>query len=62
MSFENDSLVKQAREYAERALGGIDLLHLGPADYNVATTVDYLRTAAAMLEDFARNRQRGEPK
>lgn len=50
-----NNLVKEARSYAERALGGIDTLHLGPLDYNVTTTVDYLRTAAALLEQFGKD-------
>lgn len=49
---ENEQAVKEARLYADRALGQIDTLHLGPLDYNVTTACDYLRTAAAILEDF----------
>ena len=53
-SLENDQAVKKARSYADRALGQIDTLHLGPLDYNITTACDYLRTAAAILEDFLR--------
>jgi hypothetical protein len=53
-SLENEQAVKEARSYADRALGQIDTLHLGPLDYNVTTACDYLRTAAAILEDFGR--------
>lgn len=54
---ENDTLA-EARSYAERAIGGFDTLHLGPLDYNVATTVDYLRTAAALLEQYFQDQSR----
>lgn len=53
-SFDEEVLVKSARNYATRALGIIDTLHLGPLDYNVATAADNLRTAAAELERFGR--------
>ncbi len=56
-SLENEQAVKEARSYADRALGQIDTLHLGPLDYNVTTACDYLRTAAAILEDFGRRNQ-----
>ena len=36
-SLENEQAVKEARSYADRALGQIDTLHLGPLDYNVTT-------------------------
>jgi hypothetical protein len=57
-TIQNAEAVKEARRYVERAMGGIDTLHLGPLDYNVTTTVDYLRTAAAILEEFGRERGR----
>ena len=44
--------VRTAREYATRALAGLNVLHLGPLDYNITTAVDELRTAAAILEQF----------
>ena len=53
-SLKNEQAVKEARSYVERAIGQIDTLHLGPLDYNVTTACDYLRTAAAFLEDFGR--------
>lgn len=55
-SLENEQAVKEARSYADRAIGQIDTLHLGPLDYNVTTACDYLRTAAAILEDFSRRK------
>jgi hypothetical protein len=56
-SFETEQAVKEARLYADRAIGQIDTLHLGPLDYNVTTACDYLRTAAAILEDFGRKQR-----
>jgi hypothetical protein len=53
-NLENEQAVKEARSYVDRALGMISTLHLGPLDYNVTTACDYLRTAAAILEDFGR--------
>jgi len=46
--------VAEVRSYVERAMGTIDTLDLGPVDYNVATAADYLRTAAALLEQYGR--------
>lgn len=48
LPFQQD--LSAARAYAERGLAGFDTLDLGPLDYNVFTTADNLRTAAAMLE------------
>lgn len=48
-----------ARDYLDRAMGGLNTLHLGPLDYNVTTTADYLRTAAACLEEHLRQVERG---
>jgi len=48
----DESAIAQVRLYIERALGGLNTLHLGPLDYNVFTTTDYLRTAANMLDDL----------
>jgi hypothetical protein len=47
-----ESILAEARLNIERALGGIDTLHLGPTDYNVFTTTDYLRTAAKLVEQY----------
>ena len=55
----DDERFREARSYAERALSGFDTLHIGPLDYNVTITVDYLRTAAKVLEDFERETRRG---
>ena len=46
--------VREARGYVERGLGVIDTLDLGPLDANIAQAADYLRTAAALLEEFGR--------
>lgn len=58
-SFGNEGLIKEARRYIERALGGISTLHLEPLDYNVFTTADALRAAALTIEEFGR-RKSGE--
>lgn len=55
MTFKNEPAVAEARRYIERAQGGISTLHLGPLDHNVTTTVDDLRTAAAILEQFGKD-------
>lgn len=55
---EADALLKEARAYAERAIGVIDTIHLGPVDHNVANAIDFLRTAAGLVEDFHRERLR----
>ena len=49
-----------ARDYLDRATGGMATLHIGPLDYNVTTTADYLRTAAACLEEHLRQEEQGE--
>lgn len=46
--------VREARQHVERALSGLATLHLGPLDYNAASTVDCLQTAAAILEEFGK--------
>jgi hypothetical protein len=51
---ENET-VKEALRYAERGVGGIETLHLGPLDYNITTAADYLRTAANLLEQYQRD-------
>jgi hypothetical protein len=55
-SFDDEPAIAEARRYVDRALGGIDTLHLGPLDYNVAQTVDYLLAAARVLEQFGKDR------
>lgn len=49
-----------ARDYLDRATGGLATLHVGPLDYNVTTTADYLRTAAACLEEHLRQEEQRE--
>jgi hypothetical protein len=46
-----------ARSYLDRAIGGLATLHIGPLDYNVTTTADYLRTAADCLEEHLRQHE-----
>lgn len=48
-----------ARDYLDRAKGGLATLDVGPLDYNVTQTADYLRTAAACLEEHLRQHERG---
>lgn len=55
---ERDFLA-DAHDYLDRANGGLATLHVGPLDYNVTTTADYLRTAAACLEEYLRQVERG---
>lgn len=57
---ERDFLA-DARDYADRASGGLATLHIGPLDYNITTTADYLRTAAACLEEHLRQVEREPP-
>ena len=59
--FLEDEMVKEALENANRAIGSIHALHLGPLDYNVTQAVDYLRGAAGALEAFLRKRERDTP-
>lgn len=48
----DEALISVARSYAERAIVQFHTLHLGPLDYNIATTANYLRTAAALIEQY----------
>jgi hypothetical protein len=56
----DDEVLTEARRYIDRAFGGIDALHIGPLDYNISTTADYLRTAASLIEEFGRKQAAGE--
>lgn len=47
-----------ARDYLDRANGGLSTLHVGPLEYNVTATADYLRTAADCLEEHLRQVER----
>jgi hypothetical protein len=49
---DENPFLARAKALAERGLGGISTLHLGPLDYNISTTVDDLRTAAKHLEFY----------
>lgn len=51
-SFDNEPDMVECRRHIDRALGGLSMLHLGPLDYNVATTVDDLLAAIRLLERF----------
>jgi hypothetical protein len=51
---EGAPILTEARSYVERAIGGLETLHVGPLDYNVFSTCDYLRTAALLIEQYAR--------
>lgn len=46
----------EARERLDRALGGINTLHLGPLDYNIFTTVDELMAAARLIEAYGKEK------
>lgn len=56
-SLDNEEAVKEASRYVEEALGWIATLHIGPLDRNTAMAADCLRTAAAILEQFGRDRE-----
>ena len=47
-------MLDEAREFINRALGGISTLNVGPIDYNVSTTIDDLRVACRMIEEAGR--------
>lgn len=55
-SFNEEPSVIECLRYIDRALGGVRTLHIGPLDYNVATTVDDLLAAARVLEQFGKDR------
>jgi hypothetical protein len=55
--FGDNPQLAEARRYIERAIGGVETMHLGPLDYNVFQTADYLRTAAALIEQFYQNQK-----
>jgi len=45
-------LIDEARTFIDRAIAGLNTLHLGPLDYNISTTVDDLRTAERLIEEY----------
>jgi len=53
-------LLDEARQRIELALSGINTLHLGPMDYNISTTIDYLRAAERLIEAYGQ--EQGAPK
>jgi hypothetical protein len=54
-SIQSASAVKEARDLIDRAQGLLNTLHLGPLDYNITNTIDALRAAAGVLEQFGRD-------
>ena len=57
---EGDEIIQEALASVDRAIGGINTLHLGPLDYNIANTVDHLLVAIRLLEQLWRDAQDGE--
>jgi hypothetical protein len=54
--FDNEKLVMEAAQHLARASGMLNTLHLGPLDYNITLTVDYLLAAARCVQQFGRER------
>lgn len=52
------TLLDEARAMIDRAIGGINSLHLGPLDYNIATTIDDLRAAERLIEAYGQEQAR----
>lgn len=48
----HDPLLVEARAFIDRAVAGINTLHIGPIDYNISTTVDDLRTAERLIQEY----------
>lgn len=51
---ELDQEFNEAKASLERAIAGINTIHLGPLDYNIVTTVDDCLVAIRILERIAR--------
>lgn len=49
---EPDEIIQEVLASVNRAIGGINTLHIGQLDYNIATTVDDLLVAIRLLEQF----------
>ena len=56
---EPDEIIQEALASVEMAVGGIRTLHIGPLDYNIATTVDSLLVAVRLLEQLGRDMEDG---
>lgn len=54
---EIDASLKEALRSVERAIGGINTIHIGPLDHNIRTTVDDLLVAIRLLEQVGRDTQ-----
>ena len=52
---EPDKVIQEVLASINRAIGGVNTLHLGPIDYNIATTVDDLLVAIRLLEQLGRD-------
>lgn len=52
---EPDEVIQEVLASINRAVGGVNTLHLGPIDYNIATTVDDLLVAIRLLEQLGRD-------
>lgn len=52
---ESDEVIQEVLSSINRAIGGVNTLHLGPIDYNIATTVDDLLAAIRLLEQLGRD-------
>jgi hypothetical protein len=50
IDLNNEPDVVECRRRIDRALGGLNTLHVGPLDDNIATTIDDLLAAIDLLE------------
>ena len=47
---EHDEVIQEVLASINRAIGGVNTLHIGPIGYNISTTVDDLLVAIRLLE------------
>ena len=47
---EPDEVIQEVLTSINRAIAGVNTLHIGPIDYNISTTVDDLLVAIRLLE------------
>jgi len=52
---EPDEVIQEVLLVLNRAIGGVNTLHLGPIEANIATTVDDLLVAVHLLEQLGRD-------
>jgi hypothetical protein len=52
---EPDDVIQEVLASINRAIGGVHALHIGPIDYNIATTVDDLLVAIRLLEQLGQD-------